>query len=545
MADLFKLLRKKSNPGNFEKETHPQVLEPVCSFLGKNYEQVLMIGFVVANMDSYESTLSALKKYCSPYIDDVSFLKYLLEFVSEGWLEFDGKAASEGRTEIRLSHHLRLALENKKFYILNRQLDKLKADDKEFLTLYTHAMCFMDQLITLVDWQLQCLLFIRNSSCTLAKRMREISSDRLSKSATVLVCLLHIMSKAPIELGMITELFTYTPIQGTKLYNEWNSCESGPLASGLLEVYRPSEEFVALTCNAQMLVCTPPTLSPEEKKKEKNLPSLLTRTKAGAIAEQKLLYNSPVQKKCEELFRLLSSETFAAYENSMKKMQKNAGITILLSGGPGTGKTELARQIARTTGRELLTFEVSEQREKYVGESEKKVKLMFDYYASRAEQPESTPILFINEADSIFQQRTGFDKSIHEIAVQAILLNEMEKFRGIMICTTNNPQLFDPAYARRFLFRIDIDAPDQDTRALLLSQYFPELNPDACRTLAKKHLFSGAQLINFIKQRHIHSLIYPELPALGEPIDTFLESEATAQSGIIRPTVGYRMGHCA
>ncbi|MBQ1722480.1 MAG: AAA family ATPase, partial [Muribaculaceae bacterium] len=74
-------------------------------------------------------------------------------------------------------------------------------------------------------------------------------------------------------------------------------------------------------------------------------------------------------------------------------------------GGPGTGKTETAYQLARATQRDILMVNVPEIKDKWVGESEKNVKSIFDQYRALAQKSKLTPILLFNEADSLFSKR--------------------------------------------------------------------------------------------------------------------------------------------
>lgn len=73
------------------------------------------------------------------------------------------------------------------------------------------------------------------------------------------------------------------------------------------------------------------------------------------------------------------------------------GLTILLHGYPGTGKTETIYQLARQTNRNILFVNISEIRDKYVGESEKRLKAVFETYKNSIKHFEQVPILLFNE----------------------------------------------------------------------------------------------------------------------------------------------------
>ncbi len=156
------------------------------------------------------------------------------------------------------------------------------------------------------------------------------------------------------------------------------------------------------------------------------------------------------------------------------------------------------------------------------------MKVVFDYYAKRSKDPQKAPILLFNEADSVFNTRTQSrqDVSVTQNAIQTILLNEMERFNGIMICTTNVPEIMDSAYSRRFLYRLKIEMPDEPTRVELLRHYFKELDNITCSYLAEAYTFSAAQLTNFIRKRTIDRLIRSDMGSTISELVVFLAEEA-------------------
>lgn len=117
----------------------------------------------------------------------------------------------------------------------------------------------------------------------------------------------------------------------------------------------------------------------------------------------------------------------------------NPGITAIFFGQPGTGKTELALQLAKKTHRNLMMVDLSETQIMWYGESEKRVKGIFDNYRELLKSHTPEPILFINEADGLLSQRLEIARSSYSVShtqnrIQNILLQELEKFKGILIC---------------------------------------------------------------------------------------------------------------
>jgi hypothetical protein len=245
----------------------------------------------------------------------------------------------------------------------------------------------------------------------------------------------------------------------------------------------------------------------------------LTRINYTSIHEKPLLFNSNKLNDILLFEKLLEPAHFKNYRLKASEMKEMCGLTFLFSGGPGTGKTELCKQLALKTHRDVLLFNVSETKNKYYGETEKNVKSIFDFYRTLSHDPDKCPIIVFNEADSLFSKRSEVDNysSQTENTIQTILLNELENFNGILIATTNLPDSFDEAFKRRFLFQFTFDLPDLETRKLLLTNYFPEIPAEDMCLLAEKYLFSAAELQNFRKHLLLKiSLINPKCNTVVE-----------------------------
>ena len=155
------------------------------------------------------------------------------------------------------------------------------------------------------------------------------------------------------------------------------------------------------------------------------------------------------------------------------KLPYGKGTVVALYGPPGTGKTMTATVLGKELGMDVYRIDLSQIRSKYIGESEKNLKAVFD--AARY----SNAILFFDEADALFSRRTEVSTSNDKNAnaETAFLLQKMEEYSGLSILATNTIQNFDPAFKRRLTFMISIDKPDEETRRRLWEKAFPKGAP--------------------------------------------------------------------
>jgi SpoVK/Ycf46/Vps4 family AAA+-type ATPase len=186
---------------------------------------------------------------------------------------------------------------------------------------------------------------------------------------------------------------------------------------------------------------------------------------------------------------------------------KKAGLDarIIFYGPPGTGKTMTALSLAKSLKRKVLNFDCSKILSMYVGESEKNVRRIFDTYKELSKKSKTDPILLLNEADQFLSSRTtgaggGADKMHNQM--QNIFLEQIEKFEGILIATTNLLETIDPAFSRRFNYKIEFTKPNFDQRVELWKKMLPKEAPYEKGfdiNLLAKHELSGGQIEVVIK----------------------------------------------
>lgn len=154
---------------------------------------------------------------------------------------------------------------------------------------------------------------------------------------------------------------------------------------------------------------------------------------------------------------------------------------------------------------------VPDIKSKWVGESEKNIKEVFDRYRQAVERSELAPILLFNEADAIIGiRREGATSAVDKMenSIQNIILQEMETLEGIMIATTNLTRNLDPAFERRFLYKICFEKPDASVREKIWHAMLPTLKPEECAALASAYDLSGGQMENVARKYSINSILY-------------------------------------
>lgn len=155
------------------------------------------------------------------------------------------------------------------------------------------------------------------------------------------------------------------------------------------------------------------------------------------------------------------------------KGARGLGITALFAGGSGTGKTTAAEVLAAELNLDLYRVDLSATVSKYIGETEKNLRRVFDAAESGG------VVLLFDEADALFGKRSDVKDSHdrHANVEVSYLLQRMESYRGLAILTTNLRAALDTAFLRRIRFVIQFPFQDAALRAELWRRAFPKTVP--------------------------------------------------------------------
>ncbi len=227
------------------------------------------------------------------------------------------------------------------------------------------------------------------------------------------------------------------------------------------------------------------------------------------IQKVALHFSQEFTENTERISQLLTHKSFEKYQSSFPKNAKMKGITLLFHGGPGCGKTEFAMQLSKQTGRPLMKIQVTDFQSKWVGESESQLKAIFDDYRMAYDRMKIKPILFLNECDQIIGKRISIGSSVDQMtnALQNILLEEMENFDGIMIGTTNLTENMDSAFERRWIVKLQFNAPNSEARKSIWKSYIKGLRESELNQLVNQFDFTPGEIANIARRFKVEQLL--------------------------------------
>jgi hypothetical protein len=203
-------------------------------------------------------------------------------------------------------------------------------------------------------------------------------------------------------------------------------------------------------------------------------------------------------RQFEEVARAMRALTRVHYQWGTARAWNESGLAVLFWGPPGTGKTMAAEALANTLGLEMFRIDLSQVVSKYIGETEKNLRHIFD----AAER--SDCILFFDEADALFGKRTEVRDAHDRYANIEVsyLLERMERFQGLAILASNRRKDLDEAFLRRLRYVIEFPLPGPAERERIWRAGFPagvDTSGLDFRFLAKQFALAGG---------HIRSVIF-------------------------------------
>ncbi len=202
-----------------------------------------------------------------------------------------------------------------------------------------------------------------------------------------------------------------------------------------------------------------------------------------------IILPTQTQERLNLLIRQLDSRVINLLESwGIKDEKRGIDAKIIFYGTPGTGKTITAYALGNALKKPILSLDCSKVLSMYVGESEKNVRKIFDTYKKITKDLNKDAILLLDEADQFLSQRSAaggssVDKMYNQM--QNIFLEQIEKFDGILIATTNLLDNIDSAFSRRFNYKIEFLKPDFAQRVAIWNELLPQRSGITARKGAK------------------------------------------------------------
>lgn len=265
-----------------------------------------------------------------------------------------------------------------------------------------------------------------------------------------------------------------------------------------------------------------------------------------SIKDQELFYNESEGEAVGRLANILEDKNFRAVQERLEAQGMPKGFSCVFHGCAGSGKTATLKALARQTKRDMFWVDLSSIKSKWVGESEKKVKAMFDTYRTLVRTSERAPILAVNEADAVFTKRiTNVEQSVDQMnnAITDIILNEMETLDGILIATTNlvgnMMDKKDNAMERRFLFKVEFKAPGQEVREKIWKSKLPHLDEGDIKSLAAEYPLSGGNIDN-VARKSVMDYVLTGAHATVGTLRKYCSEESVSKKKPERHKIGFQ-----
>lgn len=205
-----------------------------------------------------------------------------------------------------------------------------------------------------------------------------------------------------------------------------------------------------------------------KKENEKSIDFELTDPKYDF---QDIIVNQETAKEIMSIISLKRDYELVFSEMDFSSTHKNKKKFIInFYGEPGTGKTITAHAFAKAFNKKILLVDYSQVESKYVGETPKNLKRIFDF----ANQNDC--VIFFDEADAILSRRVtnmqnSTDTSVNQ--TRSVMLNILNDFEGDLIFATNFISNYDPAFMRRISKHVLFRLPDSTNRLALFRKYIP------------------------------------------------------------------------
>jgi hypothetical protein len=515
-------------------------LIPAQNFLGLNRTQTVL--FAVIFILSFESDCVTIREIASHMsCDNIDMVRYYhdLDFIVRKKL-----IKEDRRRSLRYYERVPESYNNTSYVITRNVLEAILTSDKNLIAKMgkLDTIKFLEYVYNLIEEReeeeisTQGLcdeiheLFAANTELQLARTVRNLLLSPELQILLLYICRETLNGCETVDISRVCDKIFDDPSSRFRARRELIKGTSDLITMDLIELengrFRGDEE-AKLTEKAVHQFFD----------KELDIVSSLNKSDRflitpDSITPNQLFFNAKENDQLKAVTQTLMPENFLKVRNRLKECNMREGMAILLHGPPGTGKSASVFDIAKKTGRNIMMVDISETKSMWFGESEKKIKQLFDQYRSSLKNEKIEPILLFNEIDAVFSTRKKVGSSSvdqTENAIQNIILQELEDLCGILIGTTNLTENLDPAFERRFLYKIIFSNPEADAREKIWKSKIPYLTHSEAASLGEKYEFTGGNIENIARKVTMDSVIYNQKAKL-EDIHNHCENEFISTS---------------
>jgi SpoVK/Ycf46/Vps4 family AAA+-type ATPase len=265
-----------------------------------------------------------------------------------------------------------------------------------------------------------------------------------------------------------------------------------------------------------------------------DLTAYAERTRAAHLTMDVLVLPPDERAQIEEIIAAGKNRAQVLYQwGFSEKLPTGKGLVVLLSGDPGTGKTLAAEVIGAELGLQLYRVNPAKVVSKYVGETEKNLNEIL------AQAKSTHSILFFDEADALFSTRVAKVETANDRFVNMetnFLLQQLERYEGIVILATNLETSIDQAFKRRIAYHVTIPFPKPVDRERIWRTLLPARAPVAeidFVKLGKTFELSGGHIKNAIL-RAAYTAAQKREPISHQLLSDAAEHECAAAGKLFR-----------